>query len=211
MTAVILAAALAAQQPDLRDAGAVNRLLALLRTADPAVCEMAGRTLTNQWGWGGDLTGEPMPEPMPTPMPVPIPMPFAGGGPGISGPNVSRRAGMASDPSVLAVFRTALRDQSRCVGRIAARVVAREAPTWAAAEFGALAKDADAGLREIGLLGLGELEDPLTVGTMTTALGDRDVNVRARAAWALDGHVPGALDEISKPVVVALLRAGRRQ
>ena len=69
MTAVLVAAALAAQQPDLRDATAVNNLLASLRAADPAVCEMAGRTLTNQWGWGGDLTDGPMPAPMPTPMP----------------------------------------------------------------------------------------------------------------------------------------------
>ena len=85
------------------------------------------------------------------------------GGIGISGPNVSYRAGVALDPKVLAVFRTALRDQSRCVRRIAARMVAREKPAWAASEFGTLAKDADAGLREIGLLGLGELEDPRTI------------------------------------------------
>jgi hypothetical protein len=73
MMAVLLAAALAAQQPDLRDAGAVTSLLTSLRTADPAVCEMAGRTLANQWGWGsyGDLAAEPMPAPMPMPMPVP--------------------------------------------------------------------------------------------------------------------------------------------
>ena len=37
MMAVLLAAALAAQQPDLRDAAAVNTLLASLRTADPMV------------------------------------------------------------------------------------------------------------------------------------------------------------------------------
>jgi hypothetical protein len=62
MTAFLLAAALAAQQPELHDASAVNDLLASLRTADPAVCEMAGRTLTNQWGLGGggDLADEPM-------------------------------------------------------------------------------------------------------------------------------------------------------
>jgi hypothetical protein len=52
---------------------------------------------------------------------------------------------MTLDAKVLAVFRTALRDQSRCVRRIAARMVAREEPTWAASEFGALAKDADGG------------------------------------------------------------------
>ena len=97
---------------------------------------------------------------MPTPMPVPMPMPFGGGGAGSSGPKVSHRVNRALDAKVLAVFRTALRDQSRCVRRIAARMVAREEPAWAASEFSALAKDADAGLREIGLLGLGELEDP---------------------------------------------------
>src|SRR5688572_33229330 len=116
MTVFLLAALLAAQQPDLRDAATVTTLLASLRTADPAVCEMAGRTLTNQWGWAGDVGDEPMPAPMPTPMPMP--MPFAGRGPGITGPNVSPRAGTALDAKALAVFRTALRDQSRCVRRI---------------------------------------------------------------------------------------------
>jgi HEAT repeat protein len=183
MPAILFAAMLAAQQSDLRNADAVNRLLAALRTADPAVCEMAGRALTNQWGWGANLADEPMRMPMPTPMPVPMPMPFAGGGPGRSGRNVSYRASTSLDARVLAVFRTALRDQNHCVARIAARMVAREEPTWAAGEFGALAKDADAGVREVGLLGLGELEDPGTMDTMVNRLADRDANVRAMAAW----------------------------
>src|SRR5687767_1580593 len=147
MTALFLAAALATQQPVLRDAGAVNTLLASLRTADPSVCEMAGRTLTNQWSWGGDLSDEPMPEPMPTPMPVPMPMPFASGGLRIAGPNFGHRGAKALDANAVAVFRTALRDESRCVRRIAARMVAREQPSWAASEFAALIKDADAGVR----------------------------------------------------------------
>ena len=169
MTAVLLAAALAAQQPDLRDAECGQPPARL--AADRAIRRCArwpGARSRTEWGWGGDLADEPMPAPMPTPMPVPMPMPFAGGGPGIAGPERQRhRAGTTLDAKVLAVFRTALRDQSRCVRRIAARMVAREKPTWAASEFGALAKDADAGLREIGLLGLGELEDPRTIGTMT--------------------------------------------
>jgi hypothetical protein len=184
MTLVLLAAALAVQQPELRDADAVTRLLSALRTADPAVCEMAGRTLTNSWGWSGDASDEPMPAPMPMPMPAPMPMPFAGRGPGISGPNASYRS-PALDAGVLAAFRAALRDQSRCVRRISARMVARERPTWAAAEFGGLAKDADAGLREAGLLGLGELEDARTIGAITAGLSDREATVRAMAAWAL--------------------------
>src|SRR5688572_29473973 len=108
ITSIFIAAALAAQQPDPRDAGAITNLLASLRAADPAVCEMVGRTLANHLGWGGDLGDVPMPAPMP--MPMPVPMPF--GGPGISGPNLSGRADTALDPKVLAVLRAALRDQS---------------------------------------------------------------------------------------------------
>jgi len=107
MTGFLLLAALAAQQLTFRDAAAVNAQLAALRTADPAVCEMAGRTLTNQWGWGGDPADEPAP--MPTPMPVPMPMPFAAAGAGVSGLNVRHRAAPALDAKVLAVFRAAPR------------------------------------------------------------------------------------------------------
>ena len=89
MITILLAAALAAQQPELRDVAAVSQLLGSLRTADPAVCEMAGRTLTNQWGWGGDFSDEAMPSPMPRP--VPMPMPVAGRGQAIAGPRVGRR------------------------------------------------------------------------------------------------------------------------
>lgn len=164
MTAVLLAAALAVHQPELRDADAVVRLLASLRTADPAVCVLAGRALTNVggWNWGED---DPMPAPMP--MPVPMPMPFGGGGMSVAGPNIGHRSWRNLDATVLAAFRTALRDESHCVRRIAARVVAQAEPAWAAAEFGALAKDAAAGFREIGLLGLGELEDPKSLGVIS--------------------------------------------
>ena len=169
-TAVLLTAALAVQQPDLRDAESVARLLASLRTADPAVCELAGRSLTNFGGWwSGDL-----PTPMPIPMPTPMPMPHAGGGIDIRSPSLGARGGTELDPQVLQAFRGALKDSSRCVRHIAARMVARARPTWAAAEFGALAKDADAGFRETGLVGLGELEDPATMGVITAGLGDRD-------------------------------------
>jgi hypothetical protein len=126
------------------------------------VCELAGRTIGNQWGWGSDA--DLADEPMPTPMPVPMPMPLADRDHDISGPKVRHRAGKTLDAKVLAVFRTALRDQSRCVRRIAARMVAREESTWAASEFGALAQDADAGIRAIGMPGLGELKDPKTIG-----------------------------------------------
>jgi len=127
MIAVMLAAALATQQPELGSADAVARLLASLKAADPAVCELAGRSLTNGGRWRGGDIDEPMP--MPTPTPVPMPMPFAGRGKSVSAPSprIRSRSGKEWDPGGLAVFRTALRDQSRCIRRIAARVVAHAA------------------------------------------------------------------------------------
>ena len=105
MSALLLAAALAAQQPDLRDADSATRLLASLRTADAAVCELAGRSLTNNWGWTGwlgDAGAEPLPLPMP--MPVPMPMPHAGRGLSIVGPRVGRAPRSVLSVNVLAVF-----------------------------------------------------------------------------------------------------------
>jgi hypothetical protein len=107
MIAVLLAAALAAQQPELRDAETVTRLLASLRAADPAVCELAGQSLTNFGWWRGGYGDEPMAVPMPMPMPTPTPMPFAGRGVSFSAPRANSRAW---DPGVLAVLRTALRE-----------------------------------------------------------------------------------------------------
>ena len=80
--ALLLAAAISAQQPDLRDPEAVLALLASLRKADPAVCELAGRSLSNFGGyWDGELA-----VPRPMPMPMPMPMPWAGGGISVRSP-----------------------------------------------------------------------------------------------------------------------------
>ena len=59
MSVILLAAVLAVQSSDLRDADAVARLLGSLRTADPAVCELAGRSITNYGGWFGLTTEDP--------------------------------------------------------------------------------------------------------------------------------------------------------
>ena len=185
MTSLLLAALLASQPADLRDVDAVTRVLASLRAADPAVCELAGQSITNGWGWGWMGNGDdPMPRPMPTPMPTPMPMPFAGRGAGTVMPRTAR-ASSGWDARVVDAFRPALRDNSRCVRRIAARVVGRAHPSWAPQEFAALAKSSEAGFREIGQLGLGVIEDPATMPAMIAGLGDSDETVRGTAAWAL--------------------------
>ena len=126
---IALAAALAAEQPELRDAESVTRLLASLRTADPAVCELAARTLTNGWGWanGGEVV---MPTPTPMPMPTPTPMPRAGGV-SLAAPGIGMRGQRDVAPEVLGIFRTTLKDPNRCVRSLAARIVARARPAWA--------------------------------------------------------------------------------
>ncbi len=177
MIIAVLAFAVAMQQPLTRDSAAVARLFTSLRGADSAVCELAGRALTNFGGWwgaNGDL-----------PMPMPMPMPFADGGihvnPSIHGVGWHKKA----DAVALGAFRVGLRDPSRCVRHIAARVLGDAKPPWAYQTFTAMSKDADAGLRETGILGLGELEDPRSLGGLGDALADRETRVRAMAAWAL--------------------------
>jgi hypothetical protein len=53
MILALLAVAVTTQAPHLRDSASVAQLLASLRTADVAVCELAGRALTNFGGWWG--------------------------------------------------------------------------------------------------------------------------------------------------------------
>ena len=122
---------------------------------------------------------------MPTPMPVPMPMPFAGGGAGISGPNVSSAAARRW------TRRCSPCSARRCATRAAASDASPRAWWRARSPPGQRASSArwprtpTPASARVGLLGLGELEDPGTIGTITNALGDRDANVRAMAAWAL--------------------------
>src|SRR2546425_11922123 len=67
-----------AQPAQPRDSAEVVRLLTSLRNADSAVCELAGRALTDMGGLRHGAWDVPMP--MPMPMPMPTPMPFAGRG-----------------------------------------------------------------------------------------------------------------------------------
>ena len=168
MILALLAVAVITQAPQLRDSASVARLLASLRTSDAAVCELAGRALTNFGGWWGSDDDLPMP------MPMPIPMPFAGGGIEIHTPEIGPMWGGETDPKVLGAFRVALRDQSRCVRQIAARMVGRSRPAWASPSFTSMLTEAAPGLRETGLKGLGEIEDRRAVEWAIAQIGDRE-------------------------------------
>src|SRR3989449_10511089 len=135
-TAVLLLAAtrLAAQRAfdTPMGSGAVARGLALLKTSDSTVCELAGQAISNSWGfpWEPRLFPTPMPMPMPTPMPMPMAMRM-----GIRVPHVRVHvrhgpAWYGGDAGRSGAVRAGLRGASRCVRDIAARArgPARSAP-----------------------------------------------------------------------------------
>lgn len=126
---LLLTALVSIQESEPRDSAQVARLLVSLRAADSTVCELAGRALTNFGGFWNIESDLPMPMPMPIPMPIPMPMPF--GGPGIQvNPRIHGLGrGAEQNPATLGAFRAALRDPSRCVRHIAARVVGRRRST----------------------------------------------------------------------------------
>src|SRR5947208_3693502 len=130
------------------DSSAVARVLALLKTSDSTVCDLAGQAISNSWGFPGEprLLPTPMPMPMPTPMPMPMAMRM-----GIRVPHirVHVRHGPAwygGDAAVSGAFRAVLRDDNRCVRNIAARVLGRARAPASYDAFLALLEDASPGL-----------------------------------------------------------------
>jgi len=169
------------------DSSAVARVLALLKTSDSTVCDLAGQAISNSWGF----PGEPrlLPTPMPMPMPTPIPMPMAMRM-GIRVPHVRVHvrhgpAWYGGDAVVSGAFRAVLRDDNHCVRNIAARVLGRARSPASYDAFLALLEDASPGPRETGALGLGELDDRRALRPLQNALRDRDAAVRAMAARGL--------------------------
>src|SRR5256884_7297988 len=141
--------ALAAQQPpDARaDSARVARVLALLETSDSTVCELGAQAISNAWAWSWQP--QPFATPMPLPMPAPMPMPRMRQG---HGPHarvrINHGAGWhGTDSAAFGAFRAVLRDDSRCVRNIAARVLGRAGAPGSYDAFVALLREAAPGLR----------------------------------------------------------------
>ena len=100
------------------DSAKVADLLNRLRSADSAVCQLAGNTLVNPWNVGSLGDEMPLVTPMPRPMPRPMPMPFAA--PVMMSRPGGRMRFSYYQASALGAFRAVLRDQSRCVRNAAA-------------------------------------------------------------------------------------------
>src|SRR5213592_522196 len=161
------------------DSSAVARVLALLKTSDSTVCDLAGQAISNSWGFPGE------PRLFPTPMPMPMATRM-----GIRVPHVRVHvrhgpAWYGGDAVVSGAFRAVLRDDNRCVRNIAARVLGRARSPASYDAFLALLEDASPGPRETRALGLGELDDRRALRPLQNALRDRDAAVRAMAARGL--------------------------
>ena len=175
---------LAAQQPPdaARDSSHVARVLALLETSDSTVCELAGRAISNGWGfsWEPRLLPTPMPMPMPTPMPMPMAM-HRGSRPHVRVHVHRGPRWLGEEAGWLGAFRAVLRDDNRCVRNIAARVLGRARTPESYDAFLALLRDDNPGLRETGALGLGELDDRRAVRPLQDARCG--IGTRAYGRW----------------------------
>jgi HEAT repeat protein len=166
--------------------GSARDFLAAVRGANPVLCELATRSLGNQWGLG---SGEA--EDLPA---------------GVQASEEARRALAWVDgkiaPAEVAPLGQALADPDACVRRTAALLLGRMRTPEAGDVLIAALRASDRGPREAALLGAAYAEDPRSVPVLVDLLEDGDTEVRGGAAWAL-GHVG------SRDAVQPLLRALR--
>ena len=171
------------------DSAGVAWLLQAVRGADPLLCEMAVRNVDMN-GW------------------------WSRGGPGSMLEVDSAAAALIawiqtthSDPAVVPRLRTALRDQDKCVRRVAGSFLGRiEHPSATQALIAAL-DDASADTRYVAALGLGLADEDRipadAIEPLTRRLRDESAAVRRSAAWAL-----GALE--AKTAMLSLIETMQR-
>lgn len=164
------------------DTEAVMRLMAVVRGANPLVCEMAVRNadMHGRWGFWGTMGGEPL-------------------------EMDSTAAALLdwvqrshNDPALVAPLRTGLRDADACVRRVASSLLARVNHSSANRALAEALTDAQAGTREVAAFGLGMANAHESSEALQARLRDEVPNVRRAAAWAL-----GQLEE--KRAVPALI------
>ena len=181
--ATLLAAGLTApargqERATVADSAAVMAVVESVRGANPVVCELAARTVENQWGWGMSSNFR-----APRDATVRAALDVTHG----------RRAPDAAVPALAA----ALRDDDACVRRLAAPLLGRvRTPATLAALRSAL-RDERPATRQGAATALGFGEDPAAIPALLGGLQDAEPRVRAACAWALgeieDSRAIGAL------------------
>ncbi len=152
-----------------RDDDAVGALLAAVRVDDPLLCALAVERIDQRGRWSRwDRTGDDLLD--------------------ADSATAARLQYLDRSPAGdgdVARLTAALRDNTRCVRRVAASLLARiEHPAAAAALREALT-DARPDVREVAALGSGMAEAPSNAAALVRLLEDSSARVRHSAAWAL--------------------------
>jgi len=159
----------APQRPVADDTGSLGRLLRAVRNSDPLLCELAVRSVDNHGWWSrwGPIESDPLE----------------------TDTTAARLIRWIQtnhdDPRLVPPLRAALRDNDRCVRRVAGSFLGRiDHPDATSALLAAL-DDADADTRAIAALGLGLSEKPQALQPLIGRLRDQAPQVRRSSAWAL--------------------------
>lgn len=151
------------------DTAAVSKILAVVRGANPLVCEMTARNADGQ-GWFNSW-GSP-------------------GGQSLMIDSASAALldwvhRTHNDPALVPPLQTALRDEDACVRRVASSLLSHvRHPAAVSAMISALG-DTRAGTREVAAFGLGMAEAQGSADALERRLSDDVPAVRRAAAWAL--------------------------
>lgn len=176
-------AATAERSAALDDSAAVVAFLAASRGVDPLVCDLAARSVSGRFGWGG-----------------------MGDTPASAATRDERAREVLlvlsrdlRDPGVVAPLRAALADADVCVRHMAAPLLGRaDAPGAFPAMLEGL-RAASAETREMAALALGVAERAEGVEPLIQALGDAAPRVRAMSAWALGAtEDPRAVEPLAR-------------
>jgi HEAT repeat protein len=156
------------------DTASVSRLLAIVRGANPLVCELTVRAADRRGSWSnwGSIEGSPL-------------VMDSASSALLDWVNRSH-----NDPALVAPLRTALRDGDGCVRRVAASLLSRVDHQAARDALRAGLDDAQAGTREVSAFGLGMARVETAAEALEGKLADGTPAVRRAAAWAL-GELEG--------------------
>jgi len=196
VAALVLPCGAGAQSPragsPTADSAAVVAIIESVRGANPVLCELAARSVENQWGWGGQYDLRATRDPLAR-----------------AALEVSR--GHRPPPAAVAPLAAALRDGDACVRRVAAPLLGRVRTPAALAALRTALRDEHADAREAAAIGLGYSEDRSTIPALLAGIQDAEPRVRAASAWALgeieDARAIGALVRLLREDRDATVRA----
>lgn len=171
------------------DSASLTRFLAAVRGADPVLCEIALRTMDGRGWWSswGSISGSA------------LELDSA------SAALIRWSHATRSDAALVPRLATALRDDDRCVRRVASGFLARIEHDASTIALTAALGDANAGTRSAAAVGLGIADAKRGVQPLIQRLRDPSADVRRSAAWAL-----GAIEDKAAllPLVEVLERDG---